>query len=76
MIFIEGLLGVFGLPDISVEKRRKAKMTLYVETPWGASPFTSPSHIIYSFPWLLFQTVKVCMYIVMIGEKSEKQDIT
>ena len=35
MISIEGLLGVVGLPDISVEKRRKAKMTLYVETPGG-----------------------------------------
>lgn len=40
MISTEGILGVFGLPDTSVEKQRKTK------------------------------------YIVMIGEKSEKQDIT
>ena len=72
MISTEGLLGVFGLPDTSVEKRRKTKMTY----PLGGLSIYQPSPHKILVSVVTFQTVKVCMYIVMIGEKSEKQDIT
>lgn len=69
MISTEGLLGVFGLPDTSVEKRRKTKMTY----PLGGLSIYQPSPHKILVSVVTFQTVKVCMYIVMIGEKVKNR---